>query len=107
MDRAEYLKGINDYLYQGEVLGEAFFHAYLKQETDPQRRFKWATLMQLECETKARLRPFLSRLGLSLEEADTREQLAEFVASYHSKTWRQHMEALMEATEFYLAKFRE
>src|SRR5215472_10609653 len=107
MDRAEYLKGVNGYLYQGEVLGEAFFHAYLKQETDPERRFKWATLMQLECETKARLRPFLSRLALSVEEADTREQLAEYVASYHSKTWSHHMAELKESTESYLEKFRE
>jgi hypothetical protein len=73
----------------------------------PERRFKWATLMQLESETKTRLRPFLSRLGLSLEEVDTREQLAEYVASYHSKTWDQHMEELKEFTEFYLKKFRE
>jgi len=107
MDRAEYLRGVNDYLYQGEVLGEAFFHAYLKQETDPERRFKWATLMQLESETKTRLRPFLSRLGLSVQEVDTREQLAQSVASYRSKTWSQHMAELKEATEFYLEKYRE
>jgi hypothetical protein len=107
MDRAEYLKGVNEYLYQGEVLGEFFFHAYLAQETDPERRFKWATLMQLESETKTRLRPFLSRLGLSVVEVDPRQQLGEYVASYHSKTWRQHMAELKDFTEDYLKKFRE
>ena len=107
MDRAEYLKGVNEYLYQGEVLGEFFFHAYLAQETDPERRFKWATLMQLENETKTRLRPFLGRLGLSVEEVDPRQQLGEYVASYHSKTWRQHKAELKGFTEDYLKKFRE
>ena len=63
--------------------------------------------MQLENETKTRLRPFLGRLGLSVVEVDPRQQLGEYVASYHSKTWRQHKAELKGFTEDYLKKFRE
>ncbi len=51
------------------MLGEAFFGRCLELESDPVRRYTWATLQQLETETKARLRPFLMRLGLSVVQA--------------------------------------
>ena len=53
MGRAEYLSAINEFFYQGEVLGEAFFGRCLELETDPVRRYKWANLQQLETETSA------------------------------------------------------
>jgi hypothetical protein len=56
MDRAEYLKGINDFMYQGEVLGEVILDCYVHLEKDPERRYKWGTVLQLESETKTRLR---------------------------------------------------
>jgi hypothetical protein len=106
MDRAEYLKAVNEYFYQGEVLGEAIFAAYVALERDPVRRTKWAALLQLETETKARLRPFLVRLGLGVTQVDVSAQVADFVAAYSSKSWRQHMEEVAGITETYLKQFR-
>jgi hypothetical protein len=106
MDRAEYLNAVSEYFYQGEVLGEAFFAACVALEADTERRRKWASLMQLESETKARLRPFLVRLGLSVAQDDVSARVAELTKDFASKPWRQHMEEIAEVTDFYLQKFR-
>jgi hypothetical protein len=107
MNRTEYLKAVNEFIYQGEVLGEAVFAAYLERERDAERVYKWGTLLQLETETKARLRPFMTRVGLSIAQDDVRDRIAEFAASFASKSWRQHMEELAAITNFFLEKFRE
>src|SRR5262249_9354373 len=106
MNRAEYLKAVSEYFYQGEVLGEAFFAACVALESDAERRRKWATLLQLESETKARLRPFLVRLGLSGAPDDVSARIAELTQGFASKPWRQHMEDIVQITDFYLQKFR-
>ncbi len=51
MTRAEYLKAVNDFMYQGEVLGEALLNRYVALESDAERRYKWGTILQLETET--------------------------------------------------------
>jgi hypothetical protein len=107
MNRAEYLCAVNEFFYQGEVLGEAFFGRCLELETDPARRYKWANLQQLETETKARLRPFLMRLGISLVQKDVSGQIAEFTDGFAQKSWAEHMEGIAGVTDFYLGKFRE
>jgi len=107
MDRAEYLKNVNDFMYQGEVLGEAMLDAYVAAEHDPVHRYKWGTVLQLETETKARLRPFMTKLGLSLAQNDTREQVAGVMKNFAAKSWPQHMEELVKITTFYVEKFRE
>ncbi len=107
MNRAEYLTAVNEFMYQGEVLGEAVFACYVGLEEDPERRYKWGTLLQLETETKARLRPFLTQLGLSIAQNDVREPVAEFAKSFTSKSWREHMQELAQITAFYLERFKE
>jgi hypothetical protein len=106
MDRAEYLKGVNEFMYQGEVLGEAILACYVSLEHNAERLYKWGTILQLETETKARLRPFLTRLGLSITQEDTRERIADFAESFPSKSWTEHMKELAGITGFYLEKFR-
>jgi hypothetical protein len=106
MNRDEYLAAINEFFYQGEVLGEAFFAYCVKHESDAERRYKWATLLQLETETKARLRPFLASLGLSVAQDDVTERIAEITAGFDSKSWQQHMTEIDEITGFFLDKFR-
>jgi hypothetical protein len=106
MDRAEYLQSVSEHFYQGEVLGEAFFAACVALESDPDRRRKWATLLQLESETKARLRPFLVRLGLGIAQDDVSARVAEFTKDFAAKSWRQHMQEIADITDFYLQKFR-
>ena len=107
MNRAEYLGAVNEFMYQGEVLGEAVFNLYLGLEENAERRYKLATLLQLESETKVRLRPFMTQLGLSIAQEDVRDRVAEFAQSYASKSWQQHMEELAGITNFFLEKFRE
>jgi hypothetical protein len=52
MNRSEYLKAVNEFMYQGEVLGEALLACYVAIEQDAERRYKWGTVLQLETETK-------------------------------------------------------
>jgi hypothetical protein len=107
MNRSEYLIAVNQFLYQGEVLGEAILSSYVAMEPDAMRRYKWGTILQLETETKARLRPFMTRLDLSIAQDDVRERVAELVKTFAAKSWRQHMEELVSITKFYTNKFRE
>src|SRR5579862_2703191 len=106
MDRAEYLQAVSEYFYQGEILGEAFFAACVARETDAERRRKWSALLQLESETKARLRPFLVRLGLGIAQDDVSARVAELTRDFATKSWRTHMEEIADITDFYLQKFR-
>jgi hypothetical protein len=107
VDRTEYLNSIREHFYQGEIIGEAFSSRAISLETDPLRRYQWGCLLQLETETKAKLRPFLARLGLSIEQADVSGQVDEIFATWSSKSWREQMEELAGVTDFYLGKFRE
>ncbi|HUN57415.1 MAG TPA: hypothetical protein VMU41_04825 [Candidatus Binataceae bacterium] len=106
MERTEYLNAVNKFMYQGEVLGEAILGCYVALEQDPLRRYKWGTILQLETETKARLRPFMTRLGLSIAQDDTRQAIAEFAQTFASKSWPEHMRELVGITGIYLDKFR-
>ena len=107
MTRDEYLAAVNQFMYQGEVLGEAIFNCAVSLEADPIRKYKWGTVLQLESETKARLRPFMTQLGLSIAQDDQAATIAAFAKTYASKSWRQHMEEAVAVTTFYLGKFRE
>ena len=49
--------------YQTEVLGEALFESLITKFQEPDHRYKIGSLLQLETETKARLRPTLLELG--------------------------------------------
>jgi hypothetical protein len=107
MNRQEYLDAVTEFFYQGEVLGEAFFGRCVELENDSVRRYKWANLQQLETETKAKLRPYLMRLGLSIAQSDVSEQVAQFTDGFAAKPWQEHMQMIAEVTDFYLGKFRE
>ncbi len=107
MTRDEYLKAVREDFYQGEVLGEAFFSAALAGETDPDRRWKLGCLLQIETETKAKLRPFLARLGLPIEEEDPTPRIAAGLESWRSAaSWRDRMETLFGALDHFLARYR-
>lgn len=107
MNRTEYLAAVSEFMYQGEVLGEAVLGRWLQLESDPVRRYKWATLQQLETETKARLRPFLMRLGLSVVQNDVSAQVEEYSKGFADKSWSELMQLTLEVTDTYLEKFRE
>jgi hypothetical protein len=107
VNRTEYLSAVNEFMYQGEVLGEAVMGRWLQLENDPVRRHKWANLQQLETETKAKLRPFLMGLGLSIVQNDVSAQVEEFSKGFAEKSWAELMNLMSEVTGFYLDKFRE
>ena len=75
MSLVEFKKGLSEE-YQGEVIGEVFFGGLLERFDSPEHRYKLATLLQLETETKARLRPAALELGVELAEFDESRKLA-------------------------------
>ena len=107
MNRTKYLAAVHDLMYQGEVLGEALLGRWLELESDPVRRYKWATMQQLETETKARLRPFLMRLGLPIVQNDVSAQVEEYSKGFADKSWVELMELGADISGRYLQKFRE
>ena len=54
--------------YHGEQFGEAVFETLLSEAQDLEQAYVFGTLLQLESEGKAVLRPVLSKLGLALDE---------------------------------------
>lgn len=106
MDRAEYLKRISKHVYQGEVFGEGIFSAFYAAESDPERQRKLANLLQLETETKARLRPFMVHLGLSLTEPDVSSVVKGYAEGYAARSWHEHMQSLLETTAKYIEEFK-
>ena len=65
MSSEEFKAGLNE-LYQGEIMGELVIEQMMTYFKEPAEQAKLAVLLQLETETKARLRPAVIELGLSL-----------------------------------------
>lgn len=85
-------------LYQGEIIGEALFNRMLDFYDDPVHRHKVALMLQLESETKARLRPAMLELGIDMRELDaSREAGLTMAASLADKPWPEAMAMLHEA----------
>lgn len=92
--------------YNGEVTGEAIYSTLLGWADDNDRRLKLATILQLETETKAWLRPHLIAQELSVEERPRdREKGAEIAAQVKPLTWRQLMAGTIRALETQLIPF--
>jgi hypothetical protein len=96
-----------DELYQSEVLGEAAFLALIKVAKNSRDRYHFGTFLQLETETKARLRPFLAKHDLGFEETDAGESVTGFVELYQQNDWEEFLRQLQPMIEHFLARFRE
>jgi hypothetical protein len=96
-------------LYQGEVLGEAMFDAMLDSVQGETERYKIGLMLQLETETKARLRPALAAHGVSLQEdPQMRPRGAQFALALTAASWTAKMDALYQAIAgTYLPRYRE
>ena len=106
MDRAAYLQGIAA-LYSGEVWGEAFASRWLEQCTDRHRKHVLSMLLQMESEAKVRLRPLLSRLGLSLiEEQSQRLAGAAAVDEFCKLAWPDAMRSLADLARPYRDQYQ-
>jgi len=92
-----YLKGVAE-LYQGELLGEVVFDQLLRTIEDNEQRYELATMLRLESETKARLRPWVLRRGLDLREDSTfRAQGLASAEMMAPLPWREKINALYES----------
>ncbi len=107
MSDLEYPACINE-LYQSEVLGEAAFLALIGAAKNERDKYHFTTLLQLETETKARLRPLLYQHGIALDESQVApEQAAGFAALYMENSWPDFLTQLKPVVEQFLARFEE
>ena len=107
MSLDEFKAGISDQ-YQGEVTGEVAINCLLTKFRSPWQQYLLGTALQLETETKARLRPVLVELGVDIRETDEARQaglaLGEIVEALD---WKPAMEMLSQAMKPYVDKYQE
>ncbi len=95
-------------LYEGEIVGEAMALALIDVSRDDRDRHAFGTLLQLETETKARLRPFLARHGLTLKETANLTDVELIVGAYKATgSFREFATAIRPVAEKYLARIEE
>jgi hypothetical protein len=87
-------------VYAGEVLGESLFGEMLDGTETPDERYVLGSMLQLETEGKAMLRPLLARLGLTLrEDGASRAQGATSAAKLNRLSWTERFQQIGEAIE--------
>lgn len=107
MSDIDYPCCINE-LYQSEVLGEQAFLALFPLARNAREQYHFGTFLQLESETKVRLRPFLKKYGLDFDEsADASEMVGGIVALYQESSWTGFLEALKPMIDQYIGRFQE
>ena len=107
MGDLEYPGCINE-LYQSEVLGEQAFLALVSVARNAREKYHFGTFLQLESETKARLRPFLQKYDFEfVENHEAGEQVAGFVAAYQENSWLEFLAVLSPLIDQFLARFKE
>ena len=94
-------------LLESEIFGEAVSLALLDVARNDRDRYHFATLLQLETETKARLRPLLYRHGVSLSEQVPTEQVEEVVQGYLASSWEDFAAANKQVVQNFLDRFQE
>ena len=95
-------------LYQGEVIGEVAINGMLPQFDDPVQRYKLTSILQLETDTKARLRPVLMELGIDLAEtAEARQAGLQMATAMQGLNWQAAMDGLRDVIKPYVARYRE
>lgn len=94
-------------LLDSEIFGEGVSLALLEVAKNEREKFHFATLLQLETETKARLRPLLYRYGISLAEVVPAEEIAGIVEGYKAASWEEFAAANKEVVQTFLRRFEE
>ena len=94
-------------LYESEIFGEAISLALMAVSKNDRDHYHNGTLLQLETETKARLRPFLSKYGISLSEETDLSSIPQLVAAYQGSSWHEFMGITAPVVKQYLARFKE
>jgi hypothetical protein len=92
-------------LYESEILGEAVFLALVAVAKSPRDRYQFGTLLQLESETKARLRPLLFKHGVSLDETMDLAIVDFAVEAYKGMTSQEYAGLNVPVIEEFLSRF--
>jgi hypothetical protein len=92
-------------LYESEILGEALFLALVGEAKSPRDRYHVGTLLQLESETKARLRPLLYKHGVSLDEVADLSLVDVAIGAYREMSWQEFAAVNVPVVEDFLARF--
>jgi len=82
-----YLDGLRT-LFDGEVMGERLLLDMLAVAKSPRDAWCFAHILQLETETKARLRPLMLKHGLGLAETPDLSGVPGRVAAYLEQSWQ-------------------
>ncbi|MGK0223149.1 MAG: hypothetical protein ACI9ON_002392 [Limisphaerales bacterium] len=94
--------------YQGEVAGEVSICQLLKQFTSPRQQYLLGSMLQLETETKARLRPAAVKLGIDLVESDSARADGEALAGMvNGLDWQSSMGVLVGPLADFTARYSE
>ena len=93
-------------LYESEILGETLFLALVQEAKTPRDRYHLGTLLQLESETKARLRPLLFKHGVSLNEVADLSLVELAIDAYRDMSWQEFAALNVPVVEGFLARFR-
>lgn len=92
--------------YQGEIIGESFSSRMLELYPDPEQQYKIGLILQLETETKARLRPAMVALGMDIRELDeSRAAGLEMAAGFEGKSWHEAMTLLRDLLVPYVERY--
>ena len=94
-------------LYESEIFGEALLLRLVDVARSDRERLHLATLLQLETETKARLRPLLFRHRLPLSEQMPLDSLDDMVKGFLASTWEHFCAGLVPVTDQFLGRFRQ
>jgi hypothetical protein len=96
-------------VYGGEVLGETMFGEMLDAAKTPAETYVIGSMLQLETEGKATVRPLLARLGLSLRESgDERAHGSGFAAKLNKQPWAERFKMIQGSIEkFFLPRYLE
>jgi len=106
MSKMNYPECIRE-LYDSEIYGEAIFLALIEVSNSEREKYHFGTLLQLETETKARLRPLLSKHQISLQEHDVSSQIKDVVGFYQSVDWQEFLAGMRSGIVDFLARFQE
>jgi len=94
-------------LHQSEVFGEAAMLALWKAAKNEREKYHFGCFLQLETETKARLRPLLIKYGFDLEEGVDHEQNQGLVAGYQAADYTDFLTGMKPMIEDFLQRFKE
>jgi hypothetical protein len=106
--RTESFMDILEQVYHGETVGEAFFSALLTRFKTPEQQYKLGSMLQLETEFKAKMRPHLLAHDVDIAELpEKRQEGLDLYNSLEGETWREVMASLAKVMEPFVALYAE